>query len=270
MELTRLGKAYQEGLPDYPFAVDSYEKLLVRYPETNSCEETLMNLYYCYRKMGDDANATRILNMMKQKFPSGKFTKLVTDPRSVNFEINATKAEATKKYEDIYTAFIEGRFEEAQAEKQVADSMYGKKYWTPQLLYIEAVYYIKQRQDSLAKIDLAHIINEFRGTPMAEKAKNFLDVLSRRKQIEDYLTNLKIERAKDDTVAVAATTTPAPAKVDTAAASRYDTAQVAKTKIRLNPLSPVKQKQDTINALQKIKLGPAEAARIKTDSALIA
>ncbi|MBS1935681.1 MAG: tetratricopeptide repeat protein, partial [Bacteroidetes bacterium] len=265
-----LGKAYQEGLPDYAAAADAYEKLLSRYPETNSYEEILMNLYYCYRKIGDDMNAARILSLMKQKFPSGKFTQRVTDPKAINFELNAEKADATKKYEDIYTAFIEGRFEEAQAEKQVADSMYGKKYWTPQLLYIEAVYFIKQRQDSLAKVDLAHIVNEYKGTPMAERAKIFLDVLSRRRQIEDYLTNLKIERAKDDSVVITATTTPVTNKIDTVT-SKSDSAQIAKAKIKVNPVLQDRQKQDSIRSgIGNIKLSDIQAAKIKTDSAMMA
>jgi hypothetical protein len=267
-----LGKAYQEGLPDYNAAIDAYEKLLSRYPSTNSYEETLFNLYYCYKKIGDEVNAARILNLMKQKFPTGKLTKLAADPKSVNFEINAVKADATKKYEDIYTAFIEGRFEEAQAEKKVADSMYGKKYWTPQLLYIESVYYIRQRMDSLAKVELANIINEYKNTPMASKAKNLLDVLARRREIEEYLTNLKIERAKDDSVIVSANTYTPATKIDSAknALPKEDTAQMAKAKMKLTTVpTNQKQKQDSLqSSLQKIKLSASDAAKIKLDSAM--
>ena len=39
-----------------------------------------------------------------------------------------------------------------------ADSLYGNNYWTPQLLYWEAVYYIKKRQDSNALNSLNAIL----------------------------------------------------------------------------------------------------------------
>src|SRR4051812_8248196 len=83
----------------------------------------------------------------------------------------------------------------------MADSMYHENYWTPQLLYIQSVYYIQQRQDDSAKKSLQDIVRVFPGTPMAAKAKALIDVLSRRKQIEDYLTNLQIQRPAEDSTA---------------------------------------------------------------------
>ena len=40
------------------------------------------------------------------------------------------------------------------------------------------------------------------GSPMAKKAATMIDVLKRRGQIENYLTNLKVERMKEDSVIV--------------------------------------------------------------------
>ncbi|MGL1549032.1 hypothetical protein ACSTJL_23745, partial [Vibrio parahaemolyticus] len=44
-------------------------------------------------------------------------------------------------YQDIYERFISGQFEEAKQRKLAADKQYGKNYWTPQLLFIESIYY---------------------------------------------------------------------------------------------------------------------------------
>jgi tetratricopeptide (TPR) repeat protein len=104
------------------------------------------------------------------------------------------------RYENIYTLFIEGKFEEALAEKKSADSVYGKNYWTPQLLYIQSVYFIKQRMDEEAKTTLQQIINLYPSSPLTPKAQNMLDVLGRRKEIEEYLVKLKVERPKEDSL----------------------------------------------------------------------
>jgi outer membrane protein assembly factor BamD (BamD/ComL family) len=261
-------------LPDYPAAIDAYEKLLARYPATKSGEETLFNLYYCYKKLGDEHNATRILNLLKEKYPNGKFTIMASNPNAAIFAAKAPKIEATRNYEDIYTSFIEGRFAEALAEKKAADSVYGKKYWTPQLLYIEAVYYIKERQDSAAKSELNNIIKDFAGTPMAARAKNLLEVLGRRKQIEDYLTNLKIERAKDDSVLVVDNEpVVVKPKADTTQSvvkkQAEDTSQVARARIRSNPLAVAgqqKQPDSAQSVFQRIQLDASHALKIKTDS----
>ncbi len=72
--VTSLGRAYQDGIPDYPYAINTYDSLLNRFPNTTRYEETLFNLYYCYTKLGDQENAQRILQLLSGKYPNGAFT----------------------------------------------------------------------------------------------------------------------------------------------------------------------------------------------------
>jgi tetratricopeptide (TPR) repeat protein len=205
-----LGKTYLEGLEDYRSTIDTLEAFLIRFPNSKNRPEALFMLAYCYSKIGDMAKATAAQNELKQKYPGTNFEKIISSPNGVTPDSTA-KLEMTRRYDNIYNLFIEGRFDEAQAEKKIADSMYHENYWTPQLLYIQSVYYIQQRQDDSAKKSLQDIVRVFPGTPMAAKAKALIDVLSRRKQIEDYLTNLQIERpAEDSTAEPIAIVTPKP------------------------------------------------------------
>jgi tetratricopeptide (TPR) repeat protein len=272
--LFRLGKSYQEGIPDYYYAIDTYDTLLNRFSDTHYREETLFNLYYCYLKIGDDANANRILQMMKRDYATGKYTRMIINPDEAMNPDKLTKIQATKRYEDIYTAFIEGRFEEAIAKKKSADSLYGDKYWTPQLLFIESVYYIHDEQDSAARVVLNHIINRYTGTPMAEKAKTFLDVLSRRKQIENYLTNLQIERAKEDSV-VAIDDRTVTRAMDTSQMKKQnndDTLGIAKAKRNIGSLQPGRQNHaDSLQSgAPKIKITNTQLTQIKTNATQLA
>ncbi len=196
-----LGETYQDGIQDYQYAINTYDTLLSKFPATAHQEHTFLNLYYCYTKLGDQANADRMLELLKQRFPKGAFTAKALNPDSVANAENSLKVNATHQYEKIYDAFIEGRFDEAIAQKKIADSIYGDKYWTPQLLYIESVYFIRSNQDAQARVVLQSIVNKFPHTPMSDKATTMLDVLGRRRQIEDYLTRLQIKKA-EDTVAV--------------------------------------------------------------------
>ncbi len=195
-----LGKAYLEGLEDYTSTINTLEAFLIRFPDTKHRPEALFLLAYCYTKTGDVAKATAVQNELKQKYPGTNFEKIVSNPNGVSADSSA-KLEMTRRYDNIYNLYIEGSFDEAQAQKKIADSMYNKNYWTPQLLYIQSVYYIKQRQDDSAKKSLQDIIRLFPNSPMASKARALIDVLSRRKQIEDYLTNLQIERPAEDSTA---------------------------------------------------------------------
>lgn len=205
-----LGKAYLEGLEDYTSAINTLEGFLIRFPESKSRPEALFMLAYCYSKTGDAAKAAAVQSELKQKYPGTSFEKIISNPNAVSPDSTA-KLDMTRRYDNIYNLYIEGNFDEAQAQKKTADSMYNKNYWTPQLLYIQSVYYIKQRQDDSAKNSLTEITRLFPNSPMAAKAKALIEVLGRRKQIEDYLTNLQIERpAEDSTAEPIAIVTPTP------------------------------------------------------------
>jgi len=83
-------------------------------------------------------------------------------------------------------------------KKAKADSLYGNSYWTPQLLYIEAIYYVSRKEDSTAIDVLKNITSLYQSSPMAERAQTMIDVLGRRKEIEAYLTALQITRDTTD------------------------------------------------------------------------
>ncbi|MEI2822300.1 MAG: hypothetical protein V9F02_02575 [Chitinophagaceae bacterium] len=161
-------------------------------------DEVIFNLYFCYQKNGATTKAADIKKLMETNFPASNYTTIVTTGKDPLAKGN--QSDATKAYEKVYDEFIEGNFEAAIADKKLADSQYGKNYWTPQLMYIEAVYYIKQRKDSTAHSILSDLISSFDGTPLAIKATNLRSVLARRAQIEEELKNLVVTR-NEDTVA---------------------------------------------------------------------
>ncbi len=197
-----LAKAYQENLEDYPSAITTYEKLLAEFPESVFAEESLFNLYYCYTKTGDTEKAARTKQTMASRSQSGPFTTMLLSGDARQRPDSMLQRDATKKYEQIYTQFIEGKFDQAINQKKIADSIYGKNYWTPQLLYILAVYHIKQRQDTAAINVLSSILQLYPTSPLALKSQNLIQVVARRKEIETYLTNLQIERPTEDSVVI--------------------------------------------------------------------
>jgi len=191
-----LGNAltFQNQLEDYPSAIETYEELMRRFPGSSATEQALFNLVYCYKKTGDPAKADAVSAQLKNTFPSGKFVKQLNAAATVT---NKKDDPAQKQYENIYGMFLAGKFEEAKEAKLQADKKFGKTYWTPQLLYIESIYYVKQKNDSVAIDRLQNIVNLFAKSPLAAKAATMIDVLKRRAQIENYLTNLKLDKPED-------------------------------------------------------------------------
>jgi outer membrane protein assembly factor BamD (BamD/ComL family) len=236
-----LGKALQDELEDYNAAIEVYERLLQQFPDSPVEQQTLFNLYYCYKKTGDAQKTQQTKNSMEAKFGNSKLTEIVKNPQAADEQ---HKKGGAQLYDEVYNLFIEGRFAEAMTRKAAADTLYGKHYWSPQLLYIESVYHINQRNDSAAKAVLANIITLYPGTAMAAKAQNLIDVLARRKQIEDYLTKLEIKSpAEQDSIEAAGKIT------DNLPPAQNNPPDAQPQKLTAN--KPIKPASDTLHAAKK-------------------
>lgn len=185
---------FTQAFNDYESAQATYKELLKRFPEAKSKEEALFRLAYVANKNGNTALADSAASVLQTQHKESKWAKVINNPKALEEE----KKQGVKTYENIYNLFVEGRFEEAEAAKLKADSMYGNEFWTQQLLFIESIYYIKQQQDSIAIQRLNALITKDGQSPLAVKAASMIDVLKRRKEIEAYLTNLNVEKKEDE------------------------------------------------------------------------
>jgi tetratricopeptide (TPR) repeat protein len=191
-----LGKLYVNELEEFQLAINTFEEYLKRFPTRLLDGEVYLGLYYCYTKLNNNAKADYYKNLLNSQFANSRAGQILSHPTPTNPRIK--NPEATKAYEDIYNLFIEGDFDKAIAEKKKADSLFGKNYWSPQLSYIEALHYVKQRDDSTAIKTLQAIITNDPNSPLRAKAETMIDVLKRRGEIEKYLTSLEVTRAEDD------------------------------------------------------------------------
>lgn len=189
----------KDGLEDYTAAIPVLLDVLDRMKNDPREPEVLFHLYYAYIKTGHLSDAQEVKAFLKKNFANSDFIDKI--------ELFESKKKWSQKeitinqdYEKIYNQYLAGDYKGAKAAKAIADSLYGNIYWTPQLLYIQAVAQINERSDSLAIGSLQEIINRVPSTPMAEKAQNLIDILGKRADIEAYLQALKIEPIQEDSL----------------------------------------------------------------------
>lgn len=220
--LLSLGLVFNNELEDYPSAIEVLERLR-RMGEFPRMDEAVFQLYYAYTKSDNAAKAAEMKSLLASGFPASRFTAIATTGKDPNAKQKTANPQSTRDYEAVYDLFIEGKFDQALAAKQRADSLYRTNYWQPQLLYIEAVYHIRQRDDSTAKKLLQTIIAQDPAAPLAKKAENLISVLARRQKIEEELTALQINMPKDEQAQPApAQPKPEPVKTEPA---KQDTAK---------------------------------------------
>jgi tetratricopeptide (TPR) repeat protein len=203
--LYEIGQIFQAELQDYPQAITTYLKYVERYANGANIADVYAGLAFCYDKIGDNNKANFYKNILKTKYASSTANQNINSPKAK--VTDGKNPAATAQYENIYNLFIEGKFAEAIQLKQQADSSFGKTYWSPQLLYIESVYYIREKKDSLAIAALNNIITLYPTSTLKPKAITMIDVLSRRAAIEKYLTELEVTRVEEEKLIVANTVT---------------------------------------------------------------
>jgi len=199
--LYEAAQIFQNELQDYEQAIALYEDFLKRFPSNIKIPDVYFGLAYCYNKIGNSAKASLYSNLLKTNFPGSDATKVLLNPSLL--KKGEKNPEVTARYESVYNMFVEGNFEQATKAKKKADSSYGNNYWSPQLLYIEAVYLIKERQDSAAISVLKNIESLYSTSILKPKATTLISVLQRRNEIEKYLTDLQITRITDDQIVIA-------------------------------------------------------------------
>lgn len=202
MALYKKALALHEQIEDYPEAIKYYEKVLENVDSGQLVVQSLFNLIHCYTKVGNTELANKARRMLLEKYGQTPQAKAANSNSKEQQAAAQKTIAATNAYKQVYNLFLEGKFKEAIQLKQQADSSFGENYWTPQLLYIETVYLLQSKQDSLANLQLDNIISKFALHPLAEKAKLIKEILPHRKEIEDYLTQLEVTRAEEDKVIV--------------------------------------------------------------------
>ena len=187
--LLALGKLYHYELNDLPQAILTYKELIAKYPNYINISAAYYNLYLAYLKQGNTTEANTTKKILETKYANVKLP---------GENVNTTKNnDATKAYNMVYALYIQGKFEEAVQQKKIAEQTYGKNIWSQQLAYIEAIYYIKQRNDSLATVSLDNVTNIIANNALATKAIKLKEVLLKRATIEKELNALQVTRNID-------------------------------------------------------------------------
>ena len=195
-----LGSIYKDKLEDCKESIAWNEKLINQKTNIPGLEKILFDLAYCYRQTGNNSKALFYQSQLAENFPASEMNKMLRDPLSISKAKNQKSKEVTQQYDEVYNLFLSGKFELARAEKRKADSLHGENNWSPQLLYIEAVYYIKNKQDSLAINALNKIPSLYPNSPVAMKAGLLADALNRREIIENELRSISVSRQTEDSI----------------------------------------------------------------------
>ncbi len=196
----QLGMIFQEKLGDWLNAIEWYEKSVNQGVDSSLRATVYYNLAFCFAQLKNNQQSTYYKNLLSANYPSNELTLKLVDPIAALQQQESKANEIDKTYNGIYNLFLAGKFETALDAKKLADQKFGSNNWSAQLLYIESIYHISKRNDKEGIAALNKVTELYPQSPLAEKAKSIIEVVSRRAEIESELTALQVTRLKEDSL----------------------------------------------------------------------
>lgn len=116
----RLGNIYDFDLEEKENAIETFETMLSRFPESEYKPEVMYQLYLLYKEQGNTNRQEYYKNTLINEFPNTLYAKLIINPNFREESLLAT-AQLQQIYKDAYALQDSGQF--ARAQKLLRDAL---------------------------------------------------------------------------------------------------------------------------------------------------
>jgi len=151
---------YRDILGDKKEAIDTYELLVGRFPDSPDKPALYYNLYRLYTDDGNQPKSDEYKNLLLKNYPQTAFAQIIIDP-AYSQKLNDADAELTALYNNVYDAYSKPDYKQAitlidQLQKQKPNNK-----WSAQLAYLRAISQGHLEKFGPFKADLQQIITAY-------------------------------------------------------------------------------------------------------------
>lgn len=175
--LYNMGFIYKEQLSNYPKAIDTFEKLLKRFPKNEHTAATYYFLNQLFISTGDEGESNFYKKSLIKEYPESDYAKLIQDPNFYK-KLQADTEKANDLYEKAYRMYNLAKYDKAIQYAGEAITKYpSEKATLAQCALIKALS-IGKTSDTASFVDALNIVvNKYIGTESAELAQTILERL---------------------------------------------------------------------------------------------
>lgn len=192
-----IGTIYKSGLNNVSRAIETFEKMVARFPENEDITSVYYNLYLLYLQTGNLAKAETYKQLVLQN-PSSAFAMVISDPDYLKRD-EAKKNELNNYYASTYDYYVQENYKDVMKRVRAADSLFKPNPLQPKFELLEAMVTGKTlgRPQYIAALEA--IVKKYPAGEVHDKAIEILTALgvtvaqSAAKQIEP--TNSKSRQA---------------------------------------------------------------------------
>jgi tetratricopeptide (TPR) repeat protein len=188
--LLNSGNLYQKDFNDNQKAIWQYEKLLSRFPKTDSRLEALQKTHKLYLAELNNDMADKYKQMIVKEFPDCMYAKMLTDPAYVQ-KVKKEEAEIEKLYQTAYDRYIKKEFTESIGYCEHSLKTYPDNYLSAKFIFLKAVAYGETGNKPMLKENLESVIQKYPNEEVATRARAMLDIMAGRKFEEKLYVSSK-------------------------------------------------------------------------------
>ncbi len=184
--LFNAGNVYSQKMKDYNEAVNSYETLLKRFPESNLVIEAYFNLYRInYNDKKDHSRAEYYRNKIIKEYPFSKYAQILSDPNYFK-KLEETREKVSNLYSEAYFAFKDDNYNKVISSSDEAMRVNPQNNLVPKFWYLKSrALGGLQRNDEMKSL-LKEIVEKYPDNEITPEAQATLDVINSGKFKSDY------------------------------------------------------------------------------------
>ena len=189
------GLLFKDRLIDTESAINSFETLLTRFPESDHRLHSAYFLYTLYNAAANNNRALVYKNMIIRDFPDTDFAKILSDPNYAE-NVRIRRDRVKQIYKQAYEAYLNGNYEAARDYANQADTLEQSLEQAAQFSYLKALI-VGKTSDTYDFVEsLTYIKENFEGTNVHEPASNLLAYLGSSGMITETDSPERTERRR--------------------------------------------------------------------------
>ncbi len=186
-----LANGYKDDFNNWPKSIETFEKLLSKYPNNKYQVESYYNLYLLYAKVNNSAKSLAYKDKILKEYASSKFAQAITDPKSI-IKVKSREEEATAYYNATYELFNQKKYDLVTSRSNEALTTFKGTKLEPQFAFLNAISLGYNKKYEEYKMALDHFISTYPTHPLKDKASELMLYLSDidKYKREDSLANM--------------------------------------------------------------------------------
>ncbi len=171
--LIMMGIIYKDQIENIPYAIDAFNELIRRFPNSIYREDALMNLYLCFEIQKDELNMARIRKQIVEEYPEGEFTAFLNDPDYFKKREEKLK-QIESLYEEAYSEYLFNHFDAPIANYQKVKAIDNESELLPKFMFLTGLSYAKLGNLENFSSELNDLVKQYPNADVTPLAKEML------------------------------------------------------------------------------------------------